>query len=182
MLWSVHDGIVDPALLCMNDEAWFHVSGFVNAQNNHHWDIKNPHAVHEDPLNDQTVNVRCVVSNQRIIGLIFLHEMTSEHYVTNTLEPFFQIFAEEEKQHAYVQWDNATAQTSQHSMEALCDIFGEIIITRTYGCLVLQICVSEFHPWGKLKQNVYRKNLLTPETLKNEIRSVIHSITEGELQ
>jgi hypothetical protein len=29
----LYDGIVDPQLLLMTDEAWFHVSGHVNAQN-----------------------------------------------------------------------------------------------------------------------------------------------------
>jgi hypothetical protein len=42
------------------------------------------------------------------------------------------------------------------------------------------VCCS--YLWGKLKQNMYRSNLRTPEALKNEMRSVIHDITEGELQ
>jgi hypothetical protein len=33
LLQNVRDGIVDPQLLFMTDEAWFHVSGRVNAQN-----------------------------------------------------------------------------------------------------------------------------------------------------
>jgi hypothetical protein len=33
----VHDGIVDPQLLFMIDEAWFHVSGHVSAQNVRIW-------------------------------------------------------------------------------------------------------------------------------------------------
>jgi hypothetical protein len=53
-----------------------------------------------------------------------------EHYVNNIFEPFFQILTEEEKQHAYFQQDNATAHTSQHSMEALHEIFGERIISQ----------------------------------------------------
>jgi hypothetical protein len=45
-LQCVHDGTVDLILLFMSDEAWFHLSGFVNAQNTCHWDTENPHAVH----------------------------------------------------------------------------------------------------------------------------------------
>jgi hypothetical protein len=33
LLQNVDDGIVDPQLLFMTYEAWFHVSGRVNAQN-----------------------------------------------------------------------------------------------------------------------------------------------------
>jgi hypothetical protein len=45
--------------------------------------------------------------------------------MNNILEPFFQILTEEEKQHMYFQQDNAKAHTSQYSMEALHEIFGE---------------------------------------------------------
>jgi hypothetical protein len=31
LLQNVHDGIVDPQLLFMTHEAWFHVGGHVNA-------------------------------------------------------------------------------------------------------------------------------------------------------
>jgi hypothetical protein len=37
LLQNVHHGIVDPQLLFMTDEAWFHVSGHVNAQNVRIW-------------------------------------------------------------------------------------------------------------------------------------------------
>jgi hypothetical protein len=50
--------------------------------------------------------------------------------VNNILEPFFQTLTEEEKQYAYFQQDNVTAHTSQHSMEALLELFGERIIGR----------------------------------------------------
>jgi hypothetical protein len=52
-LQCVHDGIVNPMLLFMSDEAWFHLSG--------HWDTKNPHAVHEVSLHDQKGGVWLVV-------------------------------------------------------------------------------------------------------------------------
>jgi hypothetical protein len=33
LLHNVHDGVIDPNLFFMSDEAWFHISGNVNAQN-----------------------------------------------------------------------------------------------------------------------------------------------------
>jgi hypothetical protein len=40
ILQSVPDGTVDVTLLFLSDaEAWFELSGFVNAQNICHWDI-----------------------------------------------------------------------------------------------------------------------------------------------
>jgi hypothetical protein len=68
-LQCVHDGILDPTLLFMSDEAWFHLRGFMNIG---HWDTENLHAVNEVPLHDQKFGVWCAVSGRRIIGPIFL--------------------------------------------------------------------------------------------------------------
>jgi hypothetical protein len=109
--------------------------------------------------------------------------VNSEGNVKNILEPFFQTLTEEGKQYAYFQQDNATAHTSQHSKEALRKIFGERIISRgIWFPRSPDLRVCDFYLWGKLKQNVYRNNPRTLEALENEIWSVIHDITEGELQ
>jgi hypothetical protein len=99
--------------------------------------------------------------------------------VNNILEPFLQTPTEEEKQYAYFQQDNA----SQHSMEALHEIFGERIISRgLWPPRSPDLSVRDFYLWGKLKQNVCRNNPRTLEALENEIRSAVHDITEGKLQ
>jgi hypothetical protein len=46
MLKNVHDGLVDPQLLFITDEAYFHLSGYVNSQSTRIWSDENPHAVH----------------------------------------------------------------------------------------------------------------------------------------
>jgi hypothetical protein len=144
--------------------AWFYLSGFVNAQNTHHWDTENPHTVQEVPLHDQKVGVWCAVSGQRITEpiLFFYDTVNSERYMNNILELFFQILTEEEKQHAYFQQDNTTAHTSQHSMGALHEIFGERIISQGLWPLHSpDLSVCDFYLWGKLMQNVYRNNPCT---------------------
>ena len=35
------------------DEAWFHLSVYVNSQNTRIWAAENPHTVHEEPLHSQ---------------------------------------------------------------------------------------------------------------------------------
>jgi hypothetical protein len=87
----------------------------------------------------------------------------SERYVNNILEHFFQNLTEEANQYAYFQQDNATAHASQHSMEALPEIFGERAISRgLWPPRSPDLSVCDFYLWGKLKQNVYRNN---PPTL-----------------
>jgi hypothetical protein len=50
--------------------------------------------------------------------------------VNNILEPLYQMLAEEEKQYAYLQQNNATAHTLQNSMEALRESFSERLMSR----------------------------------------------------
>jgi hypothetical protein len=68
MLQSVHDRVVDPMLLFMSGEAWFHLSGFMTAQNASHWDTESLYTIHEGLIYDQKVGMFCVISGRRIIA------------------------------------------------------------------------------------------------------------------
>jgi hypothetical protein len=46
-LQAVHDGVLDPKLTFFTDEAWFHLSGYINAQNNRYWSSINPRQTFE---------------------------------------------------------------------------------------------------------------------------------------
>jgi hypothetical protein len=71
--------ILDKVFFC--DEAWSHLSGYVNSQNIRIWSAENPHTFHERPLHSLKVGVWCAVSRPRIIGAIFFSEMvTAERY------------------------------------------------------------------------------------------------------
>ena len=52
LLSMVEEGRLDPLLYFMSDEAWFHLSGYVNSQNMRYWSSENPHVIHETPLHD----------------------------------------------------------------------------------------------------------------------------------
>src|SRR5699024_11571821 len=45
-----------------SDEAWFHLSGYVNSQNYRIWSTENPHAFIQTPLHPQKVGVWLAVS------------------------------------------------------------------------------------------------------------------------
>jgi hypothetical protein len=74
MLKNMHDGLVDPQLLFITDEAYFHLSGYVNSQNTRIRSVENPYTVHQTPLHDIKIGVWCAVSARRIIGPLFYHE------------------------------------------------------------------------------------------------------------
>jgi hypothetical protein len=108
----------------MNDEAWFHVSGNVNAQNSRIWDTENPHVLHQRQLHNIKVGVWCAVRARRVIGpILFGDTVNSDRYVSDILEPFFHELTEEETRYSYFQQDSATAHTACNSMQRLRDVF-----------------------------------------------------------
>jgi hypothetical protein len=70
-LQAVHDGVLDPKLTFFSDEAWFRLSGYINAQNNMYWSSINPKQTFEVPLHDQKIYVWSAITASRIAGPIF---------------------------------------------------------------------------------------------------------------
>jgi hypothetical protein len=57
ILKNMHNGLVDPQLLIVTDEAHFHVNSYVNPQSTQIWSDENPHAVNQILLHDMKVGV-----------------------------------------------------------------------------------------------------------------------------
>jgi hypothetical protein len=70
-LQAVHDGVLDPKLTFFTNEAWFHLSEYINAQNNRYWSSINPKQTSEVPLHDQKIGVWCAITASRIAGPTF---------------------------------------------------------------------------------------------------------------
>jgi hypothetical protein len=60
--------------LLMNNEAHFHLSGFVNKQNFCYWSATNPTGLHDRPLHSSKVTVWFTISSFRIIGPYFFED------------------------------------------------------------------------------------------------------------
>jgi hypothetical protein len=64
-----------------SDEAWLHVSGYMNSQISRIWIAENLHTFHEKLLHSLEVGGWHAVSQWRITAPIFFSEMiTAEHY------------------------------------------------------------------------------------------------------
>jgi hypothetical protein len=117
-------------LTFFSDEAWFHLQGYINTQNNRYWSSQNPHLTHEVPLHPVKVVVWCPVSARRIAGLVFFNgTIICERYVQVILGQFFPELTEEERLYGWFQQDSATAHTARMSMLALSGVFGDRIIS-----------------------------------------------------
>jgi hypothetical protein len=62
-------------LTFFSDEAWFHLKGYIDTQNNRYWSSQNPHLTHEVLLHPVKIGVWCAV-NARIV-----EPVNSERYV-----------------------------------------------------------------------------------------------------
>jgi hypothetical protein len=67
VLQSVVKGEIDPQITFISDEAWFHLQGYINMQNNRSWSSKKKHLTHKSPLHPVKVGVWCAVSARRIV-------------------------------------------------------------------------------------------------------------------
>jgi hypothetical protein len=79
LLQNVHDGLMDPQLLFITDEAWFYISGRVNMQNVRIWSNEIPHVIQQMPLHSEKIGVWCTVSAQVITDPIFFHQIVNAH-------------------------------------------------------------------------------------------------------
>jgi len=176
-------GQIDPNLLFFSDEAWFHLSGYINSQNNRYWSTENPHQLHEIPLHDQKVGVWCAISRTRIVGPIFFHDtVNSQRYINNILNPFFGELTDYEKQNGTFQQDNATAHTAHASIAAIREVFEDRVISRgRWPARSPDLNPCDFFLWGYLKAKVYENNPHTIDELETNITDLIHSIPDEML-
>jgi hypothetical protein len=113
-----------------SDEAWFHLQGYINMQNNHYWSSQNPHLTHEVLLPPVKVGVWYAVSARMIVGPMFFNEtFNCKRYIQVIFGQFFPELTEEGRLYGWFQQDLATAYTARMSMQALANVFGDRIIS-----------------------------------------------------
>jgi hypothetical protein len=112
-----------------SDEAWFHLSGYVNSQNSWFWSSENPHLFHEVPLHSQKIGCWCAISRKRIVGPIFFSEtVTSEKYQEIIMQSISLL--NEEERFCWLQQDGATSHTANSTMEMLKQFFDDRIMSK----------------------------------------------------
>jgi len=68
-LFGEDDELLD--ITWYSDEAWFHLTGYVNSQNTCIWATEHSHEIQEVPLHSEKTGVWCTNSRRRTIGPIF---------------------------------------------------------------------------------------------------------------
>jgi hypothetical protein len=67
-LQSVVESGIDSKLTFFSDEAWFHLQGYINTQNNRYWSSQNPHLTQEALLHPRKIGVWRAVTARRNFG------------------------------------------------------------------------------------------------------------------
>jgi hypothetical protein len=121
----------NPEILTMTwftDEAWFHLSGYVNSQNMRIWASENPHAFNETPIHPQKVGVWCAISAQRVNGPIFFEQTVNSEVYKDIFMAFMEKLDDIELTQGYFQLDGATCHTSNESMALINSSFVDRVI------------------------------------------------------
>lgn len=73
MLKILHNGLVDPQLLFITDEAYFHISSYINSQDTSVWSNGNSLGA-PDSVTWHKIGILCVVNAVWIVGPVFYHK------------------------------------------------------------------------------------------------------------
>lgn len=173
-----------------SDEAHFHLTGHVNRQNCRYWSDVNPQLKHQTPLHSPKVTVWAALSASVIIGPYFFEDQRSRPVTVNTqryiamLQNFFAPALQDYSgfnQRTWFQQDGATCHTSNDSIAAVREIFGQKVISKrgdiNWPPRSPDLSPMDFFLWGYLKSMVFNNNPQSIEELKENIREEIQNIS-----
>lgn len=165
------------------DEAWFHLSGYINTQNSRYWAAENPNIIHEAPLHPEKVGVWCAVSATRIVGPIFYDTKVNTAVYGRIFNTFVEQLDDIELTEGYFQQDGATCHTSGDSMKLIASFFGDRLVSKNlWPPRSPDLTSPDFFLWGYLKDRVYKNRPRSLAELREAIRNEISNINEDTLR
>ncbi|XP_063919174.1 uncharacterized protein LOC135134425 [Zophobas morio] len=168
------------------DEAWFHLSGYVNSQNMRMWNQEKPPFYVEAPLHAQKIGVWAAISRRRIIGPFFFNgNLTAIRYLEEILGPFIRELHDDELAFGFFQQDGATAHTAQITIATLREFFDQRVIGRNTEHIwpprSCDLTPADFFLWPHLKNTIYCTPVNDLEVLGNRITEKINEINNNEV-
>jgi hypothetical protein len=165
------------------DEAWFHLTGFINSQTMRMWSADNPHFFRETPLHPLKIGVWVGMSRRRLIGPIFFEDsVTAERYRNNILDVFINQLHDDELTHGYFQQDGATAHTARETLRYLRQFFGDRLISRDlWPARSPDLTPLDYYLFPHLKNTIFKEPVHTIDDLKIRIREECERVTPETL-
>ena len=167
-----------------SDEAWFHLSGYVNSQNMRMWSAENPHFFVETPLHPQKIGVWVGLSRRRLVGPIFFNgTLTAQRYREEILNVFIQQMHDDELHFGYFQQDGATAHAAQATILYLQEFYDHRLISRntenpwpTRSC---DLTPLDFFLWPHLKNSIFTTPINNLQELTERITTKCEEINNS---
>lgn len=166
-----------------SDEAWFHLNGYINAQNMRMWGTENPHYFREATMHPVKIGVWLAVSRRRIVGPIFFEEtLNAENYRNIMLEPFLNQLHDDELQTGYFQQDSARPHIARVNLNYLQEFFDERLISQDrFPPRSCDLTPLDYFVFPYLKNNIFRTPVHTIDDLKDNIQRQCNQINAGML-
>ena len=127
----------DYLILCMSDEAHFHLNGMVIQHNCRYWAYENPKQLYERPLHSPKVTVWCAMDKTGVIDPYFFEDdnavtVNSECY-TEMINNFFLSELRRKRisiRRGWFQQNGATAHSARASKDVIRHLFPGCLISR----------------------------------------------------
>jgi len=157
-----------------SDEAWIHLSGYINSQNTRMWSAENPHYFQETPLHPQKIGVWIALSRRRLIGPIFFHNtISAETYRTEILQPFLNELHDDELRQGFFQQDGARAHTANETIQYLQEYFDDRVISKNaiinFPPRSCDLTPLDFFVWPFIKNSIYKTPIASLQELQDRI-------------
>lgn len=157
-----------------SDEAWCHVSGYINSQNMRMWAADNPHFYRETPLHPLKIGVWIGLSRRRLIGPIFFNgTLTARRYREEILQLFVNELHDDELQQGFFQQDGASAHSARETIEDLQQYYADRLISRNtpieWPPRSCDLTPLDFFVWPYLKNSIFKTPINNLEELTRRI-------------
>lgn len=174
----MNDDLLD--LTFFSDEAWFHLTGYVNSQNYRSWATENPHQLVETSLHPLKVGIWVGMSRRRIIGPIFFYDTITAARYRGILNEFFNQLHDDELENGWFQQDNAPAHTARDTHHYLTEFYDDRLFN-LWPPRSPDLTPLDFYLFGYLKNRIYRNRLHNLQELEAAIVHEINNITQNDL-
>ena len=181
--------ILDPMKIISTDESHFHLSGYINRQNNRLWASEKPTEVNQRPLHPKYTTVWAALSLDGIEHFQFVRDqkVTGAVY-RQILDEFIRKMIENGKTTTHwLQQDGARAHTTRENLEIIKEAFGHKVISRRFPEIFEgeevgwpanspDLSPMDFFVWGRTKELVYKTKPKNLDELEDRIGEVLRSI------
>ncbi len=137
------------------DKVWFHISGYINAQNYHTWSMTKPHVYHKSLLHPLKISMWYALSRDKIIGPMFFNKTVNSVEYQRTITDFIVNLLVEER-YCYLQQDSTWANTSEETVSFSREFFDDRLTSLSvWSPCLLDLKPSDVFLWGYLKDRVF---------------------------